>query len=256
MIRALSVLALNGFREARRNRVTLSVGFFAAVLLLSGNLVTSVTVLTYARVLTDFGLGSMSILLVLLAIFLSSGQLGREIERRTLFLIVSKPISRGVFLTGRLLGNVLTLTVLLVLMALVFWAELLLMQTPVTSPMLVAIAMLWVELCVLTCIGFALSSVAGQMVSALVTVGVYFAGHLAPDIYNLALKAKTPFFQAAGVATYYVLPNLDRLNYRPRATYGVPTTLSEALHSVAYGGAYAAAMLVLAIVLFNRRDFK
>ena len=101
-------LALNGFREARRNRVTLLVAIFALAMLLSTSLVLEVTVGTFDRVITDVGLGAMSLMLVLLTVFLSSGLISREIERRTIFLMVSKPISRGAFLVGRLLGNMLT----------------------------------------------------------------------------------------------------------------------------------------------------
>ena len=97
-------LTLNGFREARRNRVTLIVALFALSLLLSSSLVVEVTVGVFDRVLTDMGLGSMSLMMVLLTIFLSSGLISREIERRTIFLMVSKPLSRGAFLVGRLFG--------------------------------------------------------------------------------------------------------------------------------------------------------
>ncbi|MFL5319158.1 MAG: ABC transporter permease subunit, partial [Myxococcaceae bacterium] len=88
-------IAWNGFREARRNRVTVVVAAFAVAILLCSTLVSEVTVATFDRVLTDFGLGSMSLIMVFLAIFLSCGVLSREIERRTIFMVVSKPVSRS-----------------------------------------------------------------------------------------------------------------------------------------------------------------
>ena len=86
MIRSFAALAWNGFREARRNRVTLVVAAFALALLVTGMLLTSSTVAALERVLADVGLGAMSLALSLLAVFLSSGLLSREIERRTLCL--------------------------------------------------------------------------------------------------------------------------------------------------------------------------
>ncbi len=256
MIQSFGALALNGFREARRNRITLVVAFFALVLLLCTTLVTEVTVHTFNRVLTDVGLGVMSIMLVLLAIFLSSGLLSREIERRTVFLIVSKPVSRSLFLAGRLAGNMLTLTLLLLGMAALFFFEMSLYRNAITSTQFVAIGVLWVELFLLSSFGFVMSSFSSQIVSAVVTTGVYFAGHLASDIYNISSKSKSEVARLLGKVTYYILPNLSRLNYRPQASYAAAVTPGEILSSVGYGMAYSAALIALAMILFSRRDFK
>ena len=251
-----SALMLNGFREARRNRVTLAVAFFAILLLLSSALLTEVTVATFDRVLIDVGLGVMSLLMVLLSIFLSSGLLSREIERRTIFLMVSKPVSRGTFLVSRLAGNMLTLGVLLVAMAATFCIVLVLYRTPVNLSLLTALGMLWVELLVLSSIGFLLSSFSTQMVSGLVTTSLYFAGHLSADIYNAALRSKNEALQVLGKAIFYVLPDLNRLNYRPNATYDVVPPGAEMASAIAYGVAYALACTALAVVIFQRRDFR
>jgi Cu-processing system permease protein len=216
----------------------------------------AVTITTFDRVLTDMGLGAMSLTLVLLAIFLSSGLLSREIERRTIFLMVSKPISRGTFLVGRLVGNMLTLTVLLVAMTLVFAVLMAGYGYPLTPAHLAAIGMLWFELWLLSGVGFLMSSFSSQMVSAFVTVSVYFAGHLAGDIYTLAQKSESGLLQKVGRAAYYLLPDLERLNYRPHATYGVVPALSELLPSVGYAAAYTGVLVTLAVLLFNRRDFR
>ncbi|WNG63039.1 ABC transporter permease subunit [Archangium gephyra] len=249
-------LALNGFREARRNRVTLLVAIFALAMLMSTTLVLEITVGTFDRVITDVGLGAMSLMLVLLAIFLSSGLISREIERRTIFLMVSKPLSRGAFLVGRLAGNMLTVTVLQLLMAALFFAMMFFYQSPISPAHLAAVGMLWFELWVLSAVGFLMSSFSSQMVSAFVTVSVYFAGHLSSDIYSLASKSQSGAIQALGKAVYYVLPDLSRFNYRPHATYYAPITSSELLSAATYGMAFTGVLVALAVVLFNRRDFR
>lgn len=256
MMRPFLALTLNGFREARRNRVTVVVGAFAFGLLVASTLLTNLSVSTFDRVLTDVGLGVMSIVLVLLSIFLSSGMLSREIERKTLFLIVSKPISRSLFLTARFAGNMLTLGVLLLAMGVLFFGQVALYGTLITQAQFVAIGMLFFELLVLSSIGFAMSSFSSQMVSATVTVGAYFAGHLSGDIYELSSKAESNAFQWLGKAVYYALPNLSRLNYRVQATYELHTPLGELLPSMLYAVAYATVMIVIAVFLFTRRDFK
>src|SRR5690349_9243174 len=121
---------------------------------MASTLVAEVTVYSMHRVLTDFGLGVMSITLVLLAVFLSCSLLGQEIERKTIFLIVSKPVSRATFLLGRFAGTMLTLGALLVIMSGVFFLQCVLYRAPITAAALEAIGMLGVELCVLAAIGF------------------------------------------------------------------------------------------------------
>jgi ABC-type transport system involved in multi-copper enzyme maturation permease subunit len=249
-------LTLNGFREARRNRVTLIVALFALSLLLSSSLVVEVTVGVFDRVLTDMGLGSMSLMLVLLTIFLSSGLISREIERRTIFLMVSKPLSRGAFLVGRLFGNMLTVTVLLLAMAALFFLLMAFYGSPISSAHLAAVGMLWFELWVLSGVGFLMSSFSSQMVSAFVTVSVYVAGNLSSDIYYLAHKSKSDALQALGEAVYYLLPNLSRFNYRPQASYAAAISSTQVLSDMAYGAAYTAVLVSLAVLLFNRRDFR
>lgn len=256
MMQQFLALTFNGFREARRNRVTVVVGAFALGLLVASTLLTNLSVSTFDRVLTDVGIGIMSIVLVLLAIFLSSGMLSREIERKTLFLIVSKPISRATFLCARFAGNMLTLGVLLVLMGVLFIAQIALYGTLITEAQFVAIGMLFFELLVLSSIGFAMSSFSSQMVSATVTVGAYFAGHLGGDIYELSRKAEDPLLQWVGKAVYYALPNLSRLNHRIQATYEISTPLSELVPHMLYAVGYATVMILIAITLFSRRDFK
>jgi Cu-processing system permease protein len=256
MMQQFLALTFNGFREARRNRVTVVVGAFALGLLVASTLLTNLSISTFDRVLTDVGIGIMSIVLVLLAVFLSSGMLSREIERKTLFLIVSKPISRALFLTARFAGNMLTLGVLLLLMGALFFVQIALYGTLITEAQFVAIVMLFFELLVLSSIGFAMSSFSSQMVSATVTVGAYFAGHLGGDIYELSRKAEGPLLQWVGKAVYYALPNLSRLNYRVQATYEIPTPLGDLVPHMLYAVGYSTIMIVLASFLFSRRDFK
>lgn len=253
---AFNAMVWNGFREARRNRVTVVVGVFAAVVLLSSTLVTEVTVNTFDRVLTDFGLGMMSLILVFLTVFLSSGLLSREIERRTIFLMVSKPVSRMQFLLAKLAGTMLTLGVLLVAMTLIFLSQLAMFGADITSTQLVAAAGLWFELLVISSAGILFSSFSGPAVSAIATTGLYFAGHLAGDLYAIATRSESSAIQAMGRGLYYMLPNLERVNFRTQATYALPVDMSTFLSGAAYSLAWAAVFTALAIFIFERRDFR
>jgi Cu-processing system permease protein len=256
MMTSLSALALNGFREARRNRVTVLVGAFALLLILSTRLVTEITVTTFDRVITDFGLGVMSILMVFLAIYLSAGGLSRDIERRTIFLLMSKPISRTTFVLGRLAGNMVTLAILVAAMTGLFVLQLVLHRSPIIAAHFIAIWGLYLELLVLSTLGLLLSSFATPLVSALVSAGLYFVGHLSGDLYRLGNITESPVLSVVAKATYYLAPNLERFNFRPQAAYAQTIPLSEVAMSTGIALGWATLFLVVTSIIFERRDFK
>lgn len=256
MMGQIGAIALNGFREARRNRVTVVAAAFAVVMILSTALVMDVTIWTLDRVLTDTGLGAMSLLSVFLAVFLSAGLITKEIERRTIFLVVSRPVSRAQFIIGRWLGNALTLGALVAAMTVIFAVQMVLLKVPLTSTMWVAITGLFFELLLLTSLGFLLSSFASQIVSALTVAALYVIGHLSGDLYRFANRSPVEVVRWLGKGLYYLLPNLDRLDFRMKAAHEQLVPFDELAASAAYACAYSVALLVLTIAIFNRRDFK
>jgi ABC-type transport system involved in multi-copper enzyme maturation permease subunit len=253
---ALLHLAWNGFRESRRNRVTVVVGLFAFLMIFAATLSLELTVFTFERVMTDVGLGTMSLITAFLTIFLGTALLPREIERRTIFMVLSKPIGRSTFLVGRLLGNVLTVTFVVLAMSGLFMLQLLSQRAPLHAPLFNALIGLVLEVVLLSSLGFLFSSFSSQFVAAVSTVGLYFTGHMAPDLYRMAQTSKVAAVQSIGQVLYFVLPNLDRLDLRARATYAVETPVAELLGSAGYAFAYSAAVVAIACVLFQRRDFK
>jgi Cu-processing system permease protein len=255
-VNVVLALALAGFREALRNRVTVVVGAFAAVMLLLTTLMLNVTLFSLDRIVTDFGLSVMSLLLSGLAIFLSSGLISREIEKRTIFLVVSRPVSRTQFVLGRFLGNLLTLGSLQLLMAVLFLSQLLLFEVPMTGAQLAAVLGLSAELVLLTAVGLLCSVLSSQLVAALTSVGLYLLGHLAEDLYFIATRSPSAFVQSAGKAAYYLLPNLSRVNFRGAAAYEHAIDWSVFAGSVTYILGYAAVLLMFTTFAFDRRDFK
>ena len=252
----LLALALNGYRESRRNRVTTVLFLFAFVMIFSATFALELTVATFERVLTDLGLGVMSFIAVFLAIYLGSGLIPREIERRTIFMIVSKPVSRSTFVVGRLLGNLVTVYFVIALMAALLLLQFALDGTPIRAPMLVAFAGLALEVLVLSSVCFVFAATSSQYVTAVISVGLYFVGHLSGDLYRMAGRSKSEVVRLVGHGLYYVLPNLDRLDFKARATYLEPTSAEELALAALYAVGYSVVMMVLACALFERRDFK
>jgi ABC-type transport system involved in multi-copper enzyme maturation permease subunit len=248
-------IALNGFRESRRNRITVIVFAFALVMIFSSTVALEMTVATFDRVMTDLGLGVLSIITTFLAIFLGSGLIPREIERRTIFMIVAKPVSRTAFIVGRLIGNLLTIGFVMALMAALFFAQVAWNSSPHSSQ-LVAIYGVGLQLVLLTSIAFAVAATSSQYVTAIVSTGLYFLGHLSGDLYKMAERSTSSALSLIGKALYYLIPNFERLDFKPRATYLEPTTGSELLSASMYTVGYSAVLIVVACALFSKRDFK
>jgi len=255
-------IALNGFREARRNRVTSVLFVFAFIMVFSTTVSIEFTVATFDRVMTDFGLGVIGLLSPALTIFLGTALIPREIERRTIFMVVAKPVSRSAFLVGRYLGNVITVVFLVVIMSALFLIQLEVagasatFSTGIHREHLVALYGLLLEVVLLTAVCFLFASASSQYVSSLSVTCLYFIGHMAEDLYTFANRSKLDVLRYAGKAIYYVLPNFDRLDFKARATYFDPTSNSELLSITAYTLAYTALVLVFATQIFERRDFK
>ncbi len=249
-------IAQTGQREAIRNRVTVVVAAFSIALIFLTSMVMSVTIYSIDKVVTDFGLGVMSLLLSGLAIFMSVGMLSRELERRTVFLVMSRPISRGQFVVGRYLGVVVTLAMLQAVMGLIYGLQLLVFSVPWSEAIAAAMVGLFLELCVLSALGILFSSFSGTVTSTVCVVALYLVGHWAPDLHALSTAAESPLVSRLLLAVYYVVPNLDRLDFKPHASYAAYIGRDEWLTAGATGLGWSVVFIAGAALLFRRRDFK
>lgn len=248
-------LALNGFREARRNRVTVVVFVFAFLMLFISTVALDLTVATFERVMLDLGLGVMSLISAGLVIFLGSGLIPREIERRTIFVVLSKPISRSSFVVARFLGNIATIMVLVLVMSAVLGAQLWAQDFPPGRIFFVSVLGILLQALVLNAVCFVLASSMSQFPAALAGVCLYVVGHMSTDLYRMADRA-TGAMAGIGKALWLLMPQLDRLDFKARATYGEVTSNGELLSALAYSFGYAVVLLVVASAFFTRRDFK
>jgi Cu-processing system permease protein len=254
-MRPLLALALAGFREALRNRVTVVVAVFAVVLIASTAVVMSLTVFSLDRVVTDFGLGVMSLLLVSLSIFMSVAMLNRELERRTAFLVVSRPISRSLFILARYVGMMATLTMLLGAMTLVYVLQLVVFDVPVGPAVPAAIGGVWCQLLLLCAMGVFFSSMSGQITAAISVVGLYLVGQWTQDLHLLTQKMG-PVLGAITRSGYYLLPNFARMDFKSQAAAGASVGLSEFFGALGASAGWSLLFVLGATIFFQRRDFK
>lgn len=256
MIRQATTIAINGFREASRNRVSVVIFAFALVLIFSATVALEFTVTTFERVITDVGLGVMSLISACLTIFLGSGLIPREIERRTIFMVVSKPVSRSTFVVGRLIGNILTVVVMTLVMATILFVQFKMGHYDFNSSLQIAILGFLLETMLLSAVAVFFSTWSSQIVTVVATIGLYFLGHSSGELYKMAARSKSDVVSALGKAAYYLVPNFDRLDFKAQATYAEFVPTGDLVSAALYAFGYTVALTVLAAVIFERRDFK
>jgi len=251
----VAVIAWNTFRESLRDRILYNLLFFAILLIGASVLLADLTIMEHIKIVTDMGLAAINLVGVIIAIFVGIGLVNREIERRTVYTIMARPISRTQFILGKFLGLTLTLLVNVVIMLAVFLGTLWLYRAPVYGSLLQAVELIFVELLLVTALALFFSTFSSSTLSATMTLGLYVIGHLTTDLKGIAQKSHSEMIKAVMSGLYYVCPNLEILNIKGQAAAGIPVTLSYQVLVSMYGILYTALLMTAACVIFQRRDF-
>ncbi len=194
-----------------------------------------------------------------IAIFVGVGLVYKEIERRTIYAIFSKPVGRGEFLVGKYLGLCLTLCLNVFVMGV--GVSLALLYTsggydPLVLHIWPAIALIYVELMILTAVALLFSTFSSPALSALLTFGVLIIGHFSVDLKTFATALGSQGSRIFFSVLYYLLPNLSHYSYITPAGHGVTPAADAFLVAVLYGLFYIAVLLAAATLIFSRRNFK
>ena len=253
---AIWPIAFNTFREARRNRIFYSVLFFAVILILFSVLFTEVTFVAMDRILRDTGFAIINLFSAAIAIFLGVGMVNREIERKTIYTVISKPMPRWAFIVGKAVGLLLTLVATTGLMFLGFLATLWSYRSPIEPVLLQPLYTLFLEMSVLVAFSIFCSSWTSSGLSAFFSGGLFIIGHLARDIRHFGGLSHSEFVQRASALLYWALPDLERFNLKATVTYLVPVSTQGLLRLTAYGVLWCGVFLLAAVTLFQRRDFR
>ena len=249
-------IASNGFREVIRDRVLYLIGFFALLLVLALQLLPEVAATTEDKIFLDFGLAAISILGVVVAIFVGTNLINKEIDKRTLLVLIPKPLNRAEFIIGKHLGLVGVLAILIVAMTGIYLV--LLSFSRVEYPLgtiLVSTLYQFLELSLITAVALLFSVFTSSILAALLTFGVYLMGNLSRDLLELGNISRNPNVQTLTQGLYLVLPDLSSLNLKNEAVYGIlPSPVTLLGHGL-YGLLYTVLLLAIAILIFSRREF-
>jgi ABC-type transport system involved in multi-copper enzyme maturation permease subunit len=244
------------YREAVRNRVLYSLLFFVTALVAVSAVLDRMTIGQSGRVVLDLGLAGVHLCGALIAVFLGVSLMSREVARKTLHVVLAKPVGRPTFLLGKYLGLVGTLAVVVALMGAALLGVATVFGHPPDLAVLQALVMIWVELAVLTGVALLFATLTGPFLSGMFTLGVFVIGHLTPGLKALGASSGDPVLSALTAAVYYAMPNLEVFNIKAAALYGTPLSGAETGLLLVYGLGYTVALLALASILFTRRDFR
>lgn len=252
-------IALNTFRESVRDRVLYNLVLFVALIVVAAVVMGRIAVGQEAKIIIDVGLSAISIFGLLIAIFIGIGLVSKEIERRTIVVILSKPVRRSQFILGKYFGLCLTLLVNTTAMALTVSLALMFVKGGFDSSQLnlwPAAYLIFLELAVMTAVALLFSCFSSPALSALFTLLVFLIGRWSPDLKLFAETANSAATRAICRALYHLLPNLANFNFINEAAYGQSVPVRLLVGNSVYAGFYVAALLALAVLIFERRNFK
>jgi ABC-type transport system involved in multi-copper enzyme maturation permease subunit len=268
-LRVVSVIALNAFRESVRDRVLYNLVIFAMLLIAASYLIGQLTAGQDLKIIKDLGLAAMSLFGLFMAVFIGIGLVSKEVERRSIYALLAKPIRRPEFILGKYLGLVLTLFVNVSVMTLSFFAVLAYMQwtaepavragweaAALDARLLVAIALIFAKLVLVTAIALLFSTFSTPLLSAALTFGLYIAGHFNADLRNFEAVVSSKAAAAVARAVYYVLPNFASFDVKSAVVHAMPVAPSYVWLTLLYAAVYTSFLLVAAMWIFTRRDFR
>jgi ABC-type transport system involved in multi-copper enzyme maturation permease subunit len=252
----LRAIALNTFKEAVRNKVFYLLVALGVTTALSSQVISMLTIGDKVKVLKDVGLASIDFFCVLIAVFTGINLVYKEIEKKTIYNIVSKPISRSSFILGKFLGLALTLLVALVSMAAIFFFFLYISTGEVDVKILVYFFCLYLELLVITGISLVFSSFSTPILSSIFTISLYLIGQVTWTFNQFRDKLVNPLEKAVAHFFYYILPNLEKFNIKNAVVMKTELDSYLIANTIIYGFCYTSALLILAILIFNKREFQ
>ena len=266
---ATAAIAINVFRESVRDKVLYNLVVFAILLIGASYLIGQLTAGQDVKIIKDLGLAATSMFGLFIAVFIGIGLVSKEVERRSIYALLAKPIHRYQLVLGKYSGLILTLAVNVSVMATALYLVLTFMSwgvapearrlwdAPALDPALLkAIGLILVELMLVTAIALFFSTFSTPILSAAFTFGLFVVGHFSGDLRNFQDVVDSPAAARLARGLYWVLPNLAQFDVKDSVVHGVPVPLGYIAMTVGYGALYIAMLLVVSVFIFSRRDFK
>ncbi|RMF97186.1 MAG: hypothetical protein D6734_02655 [Candidatus Schekmanbacteria bacterium] len=249
------VIAFNTFKEIIRDRVLYNIIIFSLLIIFSAVLLGRLSIGEHSKIVEDIGLSAIEIFALLISIFIGITLVYKEIDKKTIYTILAKPVKRYQFILGKFIGLVAIILVNIVVMSTVLMVISWSISGIFKFQLLQAVFLIFFEMIIITAVAILFSSFTTPFLSTLFTLAIFIIGTATTDIKNLSKKASLPL-RILAETLYYILPNLDNFDVKMQAVYGQNINSSFLIWSVCYALLYSVLIVSLAIVIFEKRDFK
>jgi ABC-type transport system involved in multi-copper enzyme maturation permease subunit len=259
-------IAANTFREAVRNKVMHAILGLALTVILCSKAMAWVSAGEDAKVMTDLGLSAITLFGVLVALFSGANLLYKEVDNRTSYLILSKPLRRYEFISGKYLGLISVLLACLAIMSAVHVGYLTSFVVPSEeTPHLQVLRLYYIalgqayfliflELCVIAALGVFFSAISSPVFSAVATFCAFFIGHGLRNLKDLTEVVESPAGDLVLKAFYWLLPGLFMFDIKHYAAYAQPRSIDSILWCVVYAAFYCTLVLAFTCAIFRRKQ--
>jgi Cu-processing system permease protein len=258
-MRRAGVVALNTFREAVRDRVLYNLVFFALLMMAAAIAVGQISIGIEQTVIVSLGLSAISVIGLLISVFLGVALVSKEMDKRTLYALLAKPVRRWEFLLGKFAGLVLTLAVNTAAMALGLLLVMIYVKHSLErsdAVVLVAVYFILLKLALIVALALLFSCFTTPLLAILFTVGLYIVGLYVQELRNLPVEVMTPAMAAFTKWLSYLLPNFENYNVMAMAAHGRAVPGALILQNTLYTVVYCTIVLTAAAAVFSRRNLK
>ena len=258
-MRRAGIVALNTFREAVRDRVLYNLVFFALAMIAASILVGQVSIGIEEMVIVTLGLSAISLIGLLISVFIGVALVSKEMDKRTLYALLAKPVRRWEFLLGKFGGLVLTLGVNTAAMATGLFLALSLVKhgtEHVAGPVLVAVYFILLKLALVVALALLFSCFTTPLLSILYTAGLYIAGLFVNEMRNFQSETMSQALQTLLRWLSYLLPNFENFDVMAAAAHGRAVPAALIAQNTTYAALYCAIVLAAAAAIFTRRNLK
>lgn len=250
---SIFVIAKNTFKETVRDRLFYAVLILAVIVIVGSLLFGSISLGQDLKIITDFGLAGIYLFSILIAIFLGTNLIYKEIEQRTAYIILSKAVSRTEFLLGKFLGLAKTLLVANLVMAIIYLAIVWYLGGSFPTISLLAIGFQYLETLVFIALSILCSTFTSPIASVIYTVIIFIIGHSLNVLQEMAKRAGT-ILKNLELALYYIFPNFDKFNIRLEASHQVSIPPYLIAFTLLYALIFIALFLMLAALAMRQQD--
>jgi Cu-processing system permease protein len=253
------IVALNTFREAVRDHVLYNLVFFALLMIAASVIVGQISIGIEQSVIVSLGLSAISVIGLLIAVFLGVALVSKEMDKRTLYALLAKPVRRWEFLLGKFGGLVLTLAVNTAAMTLGLLLAMMYVKHGLErsdAVVFVAVYFIWLKLALIVALALLFSCYTTPILAILFTAGLYIVGLYVQELRNLPAQVMSPEVAAFTKGLSYLLPNFENFNVMAMAAHGRAVPGALILQNTLYTLVYCTIVLTAAAVVFSRRNLK